>query len=125
MMRSAFLFVVVFSSYALSIFALAAAAQTRTVLVTGGAGYIGSHTCLELLNIPNEQYDVVVVDNLDNGQIGFDPSDLDATEHIEAMLPRGFLRSIDVSLYQILQLSSVLGADVRKQLEDVRGSMKD
>lgn len=41
------------------------------------------------------------------------------------MLPRGFLRSIGVSLYQILQLSSVLGADVRKQLEDVRGSMKD
>ena len=49
-----------------------------------------------------------MVDNLDNGQIGFDPSDLDATEHIEAMLPRGFLRSIGVSLYQILQLSSVL-----------------
>ena len=53
------------------------------------------------------------------------PSDLDATEHIEAMLPKGFLRSIGVSLDQILQLSSVLGADVRKQLEDVRGSMKN
>jgi UDP-glucose 4-epimerase len=38
----------------------------RTVLVTGGAGYIGSHTCLELLNIPGDQYKVVVVDNLDN-----------------------------------------------------------
>ncbi|NCA97951.1 MAG: UDP-glucose 4-epimerase GalE [Clostridia bacterium] len=35
----------------------------RTILVTGGAGYIGSHTCLELLN---EGYSVVVVDNLDN-----------------------------------------------------------
>lgn len=35
----------------------------RTVLVTGGAGYIGSHTCLELLN---ENYKVIVVDNLDN-----------------------------------------------------------
>lgn len=33
------------------------------ILVTGGAGYIGSHTCVELLN---EGYDVVVVDNLDN-----------------------------------------------------------
>jgi len=33
------------------------------ILVTGGAGYIGSHTCLELLNAG---YDVVVVDNLDN-----------------------------------------------------------
>ena len=33
------------------------------VLVTGGAGYIGSHTCIELLN---NDYQVVVVDNLCN-----------------------------------------------------------
>ncbi len=33
------------------------------VLVTGGAGYIGSHTCVELLN---NGYDVVVMDNLYN-----------------------------------------------------------
>ena len=33
------------------------------ILVTGGAGYIGSHTCIELLNAG---YDVVVVDNLCN-----------------------------------------------------------
>jgi UDP-glucose 4-epimerase len=35
----------------------------ETILVTGGAGYIGSHTCLELLQAG---YRVVVVDNLDN-----------------------------------------------------------
>ena len=34
-----------------------------TILVTGGAGYIGSHTCVELLDAG---YDVVVVDNLCN-----------------------------------------------------------
>ena len=34
------------------------------VLVTGGAGYIGSHTCLELLR---SGHDVAVVDSLDNG----------------------------------------------------------
>lgn len=34
-----------------------------TVLVTGGAGYIGSHTCVELLNLG---MDVVIVDNLVN-----------------------------------------------------------
>lgn len=33
------------------------------ILVTGGAGYIGSHTCVELLNAG---YDVVVVDNYYN-----------------------------------------------------------
>ena len=33
------------------------------ILVAGGAGYIGSHTCVELLNAG---YDVVVVDNLYN-----------------------------------------------------------
>ena len=33
------------------------------ILVTGGAGYIGSHTCVELLNRGHE---VVVVDNLSN-----------------------------------------------------------
>lgn len=34
-----------------------------TVLITGGAGYIGSHTCLQLLAAG---YEIVVVDNLSN-----------------------------------------------------------
>ena len=35
------------------------------ILVTGGCGYIGSHTCVELLN---EGYDVIIVDNLSNSK---------------------------------------------------------
>ena len=38
------------------------------ILVTGGAGYIGSHTCLELLNAG---HDVVVLDNLSNSSEQF------------------------------------------------------
>lgn len=36
------------------------------VLVTGGIGYIGSHTCVELLDAG---YDVIVIDNLSNSKI--------------------------------------------------------
>ena len=37
----------------------------KTILVTGGAGYIGSHTSIELIEAG---YDVVVVDNLSNSK---------------------------------------------------------
>lgn len=37
-----------------------------TILVTGGAGYIGSHTCVELLN---EGHELIVVDNLSNSSV--------------------------------------------------------
>ena len=36
------------------------------ILVTGGIGYIGSHTCVELLN---QGHEVVVFDNLYNAKI--------------------------------------------------------
>lgn len=46
-----------------------------SILVTGGTGYIGSHTCVELLDAG---YDVVVVDNLSNSKIK-------AIDHIEGI----------------------------------------
>ena len=45
------------------------------VLVTGGAGYIGSHTCVELLNAGHE---IVIVDNFVNSK----PEALDAIRQI-------------------------------------------
>ena len=35
------------------------------ILVTGGAGYIGSHTCVELLN---SRHSIIIVDNLCNSK---------------------------------------------------------
>ena len=46
-----------------------------SILVTGGAGYIGSHTCVELLN---EGFEVVVIDNFSNSK----SSSLDAIKKI-------------------------------------------
>ena len=37
----------------------------KTILVTGGAGYIGSHTCVELLN---EGYNIIIIDNFSNSK---------------------------------------------------------
>jgi UDP-glucose 4-epimerase len=39
----------------------------KTVLLTGGAGYIGSHVAVELLK--NKNYDIIIVDNLSNSNI--------------------------------------------------------
>lgn len=39
----------------------------QTVLISGGAGYIGSHTAVELINAG---YDVVIIDNLSNSEEG-------------------------------------------------------
>src|SRR5574344_550789 len=36
------------------------------ILVTGGCGYIGSHTCVELLD---SSYEVVIIDNLSNSKV--------------------------------------------------------
>ena len=46
-----------------------------TILVTGGAGYIGSHTCVLLLEAG---YDVVIIDNLSNSS----PKSIDRVEKI-------------------------------------------
>ena len=41
--------------------------KKECVLVAGGAGYIGSHTTVELIEAG---YDVVIADNLSNSEIG-------------------------------------------------------
>ena len=41
--------------------------MSGSILVTGGAGYVGSHSVVELVNAG---YEVVVIDNLVNSSIG-------------------------------------------------------
>ncbi|MDD6219986.1 MAG: SDR family NAD(P)-dependent oxidoreductase, partial [Clostridia bacterium] len=36
-----------------------------SILITGGAGFIGSHTCVELLNAG---YDIIILDNFVNSK---------------------------------------------------------
>ena len=50
----------------------------KTILVTGGAGYIGSHTSIELIEAG---YDIVVVDNLSN-------SKYEAVKRVESIVGR-------------------------------------
>ena len=40
----------------------------ETILLTGGLGYIGSHTCLELLSL---KYKVIIFDSLINSSLEF------------------------------------------------------
>lgn len=58
--------------------------MTRKILVTGGTGFIGSHTCLDLIA---DGYQVLVLDNLSNSQ----ESVLDALEQISGTRPE-FIR---------------------------------
>ena len=51
------------------------------ILVTGGAGYIGSHTCIELMA---NGYDVIVVDNLCNSN----PKSLERVEQLAGKKPK-------------------------------------
>ncbi|OQX36732.1 MAG: UDP-glucose 4-epimerase GalE [Oceanospirillales bacterium LUC14_002_19_P2] len=77
-----------------------------TILVTGGAGYIGSHTCVELLE---KGYDVLVLDNLCNSSA----ESLRRVEQITGKTPRfveGDIRDRPLldTLFQDNTISSVI-----------------
>ena len=52
------------------------------ILVTGGAGFIGSHTCVELLDAG---YEVVIADNLSNAKP-------EAVENIQKIAGKPFMK---------------------------------
>lgn len=95
-------------------------ADKKTVLVTGGAGYIGSHTCVELLKA---DFDVVIVDNLENGSI----KAIDAVSQITGIVPAFY--ELDVAdregLDQVLETHSIDGVVHFAGLKAVGDSVRD
>ena len=81
----------------------------KTILVLGGAGYIGSHTVYELID---NGYDVVVADNLETGfrkavhpKARFYQGDIRnkefcdhvfSSEKIDAVIPSSFIRMVSL-----------------------------
>ena len=59
------------------------------ILVTGGLGYIGSHTVVELIN---NNYEVVIIDNLSNSELFI----LDKIEKITGVRPIFYLSLIHI-----------------------------
>lgn len=68
------------------------------ILVTGGAGYIGSHTCLEMIQ---EGYSINVYDNLSN-------SSIDALKRVEK-LTNSKIEFIEGDLLDIDKLDLIIG----------------
>lgn len=80
------------------------------ILVTGGLGYIGSHTCVELLK---KEFEIVVIDNLSN-------STFDMVEKIKDAAASDGIKKTKIYLYEldILESNDVKGV-FKKEKPDV------
>lgn len=102
----------------------------KKILVTGGTGYIGSHTAVELIN---EGFDVVIVDNLYNSEAevadrihkitGVKPHlevfDLCDKEKTDAF----FIKNTDISAVIHFAAYKAVGESVNKPLEYYRNNL--
>jgi UDP-glucose 4-epimerase len=103
--------------------------EKGTILVTGGAGFIGSHTCVELLNAG---FGVVVIDNLVNSNAqslkrveqitGKKPAFYEADVRDESALARIFDEHAITGAIHFAALKSV-GESVAKPIEYYRNNV--
>lgn len=73
--------------------------HTSTIIVTGGAGYIGSHTIIELLQ--QTEYNIVSIDNFSN-------SNFDTFDRIEAITGKR-VKNLNVDICNLEALELALG----------------
>ncbi len=104
--------------------------MSKKILVTGGTGYIGSHTVVEL---QESGYDVIIVDNLSNSSIDV----LDNIEKITGIKPEFeqfdlsdsaktdefFSRNSDISAIIHFAASKAVGESVQKPLLYYRNNL--
>lgn len=103
--------------------------KKATILVTGGTGYIGSHTVVELID---RGFDVVIIDNLSNSH----PEVIDSIEQITGVRPgfanidlvnktaiQEFLRIHQVDAIIHFAAFKAVGESVEKPLEYYRNNL--
>jgi UDP-glucose 4-epimerase len=100
------------------------------ILVTGGTGYIGSHTVVEL---QNEGFEVIIVDNLSNSNIdvltgietitGILPTfeNIDCTDYVS--MDRMFEKHKDIQAIIHFAASKAVGESVEKPLHYYRNNL--
>ncbi|MDR0918315.1 MAG: UDP-glucose 4-epimerase GalE [Oscillospiraceae bacterium] len=80
---------------------LGAKIEAKRIVVTGGAGYIGSHTCVELIK---QGYEPIIVDNFCNSPI----TNIDAIEKITGVRPKVYEIDVTRNLSNIFKLSNIV-----------------
>lgn len=99
------------------------------ILVTGGLGYIGSHTCVELIN---QKHEVIIADNLVNSKLEV----LDKIEKITSVKPKLYISDLTdasklASIFENEKINAVIhfaglkavGESVRKPIEYYRNNL--
>ena len=75
--------------------------MARRVLITGGAGFIGSHTCLVLLE---QGHELVVLDNFDNSS----PEALNRVQELAGPRPSSWWKGMCVTPMLSIGLSATV-----------------